>query len=72
MQPVKQGKVQNTKTKQNEFRITPSKWFQTLEKLMEEETVDGKWNVVKEIITKSCQQVLGPTKYYTHKETEKL
>ena len=43
--------------------------FQILEKLMLEETVMGKWKVVmvKEAVTSSCQQVLGPKKY-THKD----
>ena len=61
-------KVYNTtllrdKTKQNQFRITLSNRLQTLEMLMEEETVEEKWKVVKEAVTSSCKQVLGPEKY---------
>ena len=54
-------------TKQNEFRVTLNNRFQAFEKLIEEETAEEKWKVIKEAVTSSCQQVLGPKKY-THKD----
>ena len=38
-----------------------------MERLLEEETVEEKLNVVKEAVIPSCQQVLGATKW-THKD----
>ena len=51
------------KTKQNEFRITLNNRFQTLEKYVEEETVEEKWKMAKEAATSSRRQVLCPNKY---------
>ena len=63
---VNHWKVYNTtlvkyKTKQNEIRITLNNRFQALEKLFGEETLEEQWEVIKETVACSCQQVLGPT-----------
>ena len=65
---MNQQKVYNTtllkdKTRQNEFRITRNDRFRALEKLIEDETVEDQWKMVKETVTSSCQQVLGSKKY---------
>ena len=65
---MNQRKVYNTtllkdKTKQNEFGITLNNRFQPLEKLIEDETVEEQWEMVKEAVTSPCQQVLGSKKY---------
>jgi len=53
--------------KQEEFKVTLSNKFQVLEELLEEGTIEQKWQNVKEAVTSTCQEVLGP-KSYTHKE----
>ncbi|KAL3863347.1 hypothetical protein ACJMK2_005107, partial [Sinanodonta woodiana] len=53
--------------KQEKFKITLSNKFQVLEELLEEETIEDRWKRVKEAVTSTCQEVLGP-KTYTHKE----
>ena len=44
-----------------------SNQFQVLQELIEEETIDTKWKVLKEAVTSSCQEVLG-FQNYRHKE----
>ncbi|KAH3886384.1 hypothetical protein DPMN_010389 [Dreissena polymorpha] len=41
--------------------------LQVLEELLEEGTIEQKWQNVKEAVTSTCQEVLGP-KSYTLKE----
>ena len=53
--------------KQEEFKVTLSNKFQVLEELLEEGTIEQKWQNVKEAVTSTCQEVLG-SKSYTHKE----
>lgn len=53
--------------KQEKFKITLSNKFQVLEEMLEEETIEDRWKRVKEAVTSTCQEVLGP-KTYTHKE----
>ena len=72
-QSENQRKVYDTtllkdETKQHEFRVTLNNRFQAFEKLIEEETAEEKWKVIKEAVTSSCQQVLGPKKNFTHKD----
>ncbi|KAL6459686.1 hypothetical protein MHYP_G00314450 [Metynnis hypsauchen] len=50
-----------------EFKVTFSNKFQVLEDISEEQTIELKWQKVKEVVTSTCQEVLGP-KSYTHKE----
>ena len=47
------------KTKQNEFKITLNNRFQALEKRMEDKTMEEYWEVIKEAVAYSCQQVMG-------------
>ena len=53
--------------KKEEFKVTLSNKFQVLEELLEEETIEQKWQKMKEMMTSTCQEVLGP-KTHTHKE----
>ena len=48
-------------TKQQEFKI------QVLDELFEEDTINEKWQAIKESFTSTCNEVLGPKKQY-HKE----
>ena len=50
----------NDTNKREEFSITLSNKFQVLQKLMEEETFDVKWQRVKGVVTSICNEVLGP------------
>lgn len=54
-------------TKREEFKITLTNKYQVLGELLEEDTIDAKWKTIKEAVTSSCQEVLGPRKY-NHKE----
>jgi hypothetical protein len=56
--------------KKEEFKVTLTNKFQVIEELLEEETIEEKWQKVKEAVTSTCQEVLGP-KSYTHKNTLK-
>lgn len=53
--------------KKEEFKVTLSNKFQVLKEQLEDETIEQKWLIVKEAVTSTCQEVLGP-KSYTHKE----
>ena len=46
--------------KQEEFKVTLSNTFQVLEELLEEGPIEQKWQNVKEAVTSTCQEVLGP------------
>ncbi|KAJ8359590.1 hypothetical protein SKAU_G00161150 [Synaphobranchus kaupii] len=50
-----------------EFKISHSNKFQVLQELLEEETIDEKWQGIKEAVTSTCQGVLG-TKKHSHKK----
>nr|KAG5692145.1 hypothetical protein BaRGS_020693 [Batillaria attramentaria] len=54
-------------TKLHEFQIILSNKFQVLQELLEEETIDETWQGVKEAVTSTCKEVLGPKKF-SHKE----
>nr|KAG5708387.1 hypothetical protein BaRGS_034418 [Batillaria attramentaria] len=54
-------------TKLHEFQIVLSNKFQVLQELLEEETIDETWQGVKEAVTSTCKEVLGPKKF-SHKE----
>ena len=47
--------------KQEEFKVTLSNKFHVLEELLEEGTIEQKWQNVKEAVTSTCQEGLGPT-----------
>ena len=53
--------------KLNEFKLTLTNKFQILQELGNEETVDQNWKSFKEILTTTCEEVLGP-RQQTHKE----
>lgn len=56
--------------KKKEFKITLSNKFQVLQELIEDEeniNIDTRWRGVREALTSTCQEVLGPKKY-NHKE----
>ena len=46
--------------KREEFSITLSNKFQALQELMEEETIDVRWQRVKGAVTSTCSEVLSP------------
>jgi len=50
----------NDTNKREEFSITLSNKFQALQELMEEETIDVRWQRVKGAVTSTCNEVLGP------------
>lgn len=50
----------NDTNKREEFSITLSNKFQAMQKLMEEETIDVRWQRVKGAVTSTCNEVLGP------------
>ena len=50
----------NDTNKREEFSITLSNKFQALQELMEEETIDERWQKVKGAVTSTCNEVLGP------------
>ena len=54
-------------TKQQRFKIVLLDKFQVLEKLLEEETINEKWQAIKESLTSTCMEVLGPKRQH-HKE----
>ena len=61
------GFLKDTQIKE-EFGITLSNKFQALEALTEEaDTLESKWMTIKETVTATCQEVLGPKKPQ-HKE----
>ena len=47
--------------------MTLSNKFQVLQELLEEESIDHKWHGLREALTSTCQEVLGPKKS-DHKE----
>ena len=55
--------------KLNELKITLSSRFQALQNLLKEEetTMEDNWNVTKEALTSTCQEVLGRKEHH-HKE----
>ncbi|KAJ8342710.1 hypothetical protein SKAU_G00326380 [Synaphobranchus kaupii] len=55
------------KPRLEEFKVPLSNKFQVLQELLEEETIDEKWQGIKEAVTSTCQGVLG-TKKHSHKE----
>ena len=57
----------NDTNKREEFSITLSNKFQALQELMEEETIDERWQKVKGALTSTCNEVLGP-RTLKHKE----
>lgn len=59
--------VLKDRTKQEEFKIALANKFQILQDLPEEESIDKRWQGVKEAFTSPCQEVLGPRKL-CHKE----
>ena len=64
----------NDANKWEEFSITHSNKFQALQELMEEETIDLRWQRVKGVVTSTCHEVLG-SRNPNHKRwisTEKL
>ena len=54
-------------TKQQEFKIVLINKFQVLEEKPEGETINEKWQAVKESFTSTCKEVLGSIKQH-HKE----
>ena len=50
-------------TKLEEFKISLSNKFQVLHELLEEETINRKWQGVKDAVSSTCQEVLGPKKH---------
>ena len=54
-------------THREEFKLTLSNKFQVLQELLEEESIDHKWHGLREALTSTCQEVLGPKKT-DHKE----
>ncbi|KAH3752576.1 hypothetical protein DPMN_187197 [Dreissena polymorpha] len=52
---------------QEEFKVIFSNKFQVLEELLQEETMEQKWQKVKVAVTSTYQEVLGPKSYF-HKE----
>ena len=54
-------------TQQQEFKVMLINKFQVLEELLEKETINEKWQAVKESFTSTCEEVLGPRKQH-HKE----
>nr|KAG5707099.1 hypothetical protein BaRGS_011810 [Batillaria attramentaria] len=56
-------------SKQQEFKVSLSNRFQALQDLLEVEhgTLESKWEGIKEAVTETCQEVLGPKKHQ-HKE----
>ena len=50
----------NDTNKPEEFSITLSNKFQVLQELMEEETIDERWQRVKGAVKYTCKEVLGP------------
>ncbi|MBN3278047.1 CFDP2 protein, partial [Polyodon spathula] len=50
-------------TKLEQFTISLSNKFQVLQELLEEETIDEKWQGVKEALSSTCQEVLGIKKH---------
>ena len=55
------------KVKQEEFKITLSNKFQVLHELLEDDTIDEKWDGFKKTVQSTCQEVLG-NKKHVHKE----
>ena len=54
-------------TKQQEFKIVLVNKFQVLYQMLKEETINEKWQAIKESFTLTCKEVLGPKKQH-HKE----
>ncbi|KAK7095834.1 hypothetical protein V1264_005198 [Littorina saxatilis] len=54
-------------TKMQDFKIALSNKFEVLQEILEEETIDKQWQGVKEAVTSTCREVLGPLKR-SHKE----
>ena len=50
----------NDTNKHKEFSITLSNKFQAMQELMEEKTIDVRWQRVKGAVTSTCHEVLGP------------
>ena len=55
------------KAKHEEFKITLTNKFQVLQEMLDEETIDRKWQRMKEAVQTTCQEVLGNRKQ-AHKE----
>lgn len=53
-------------TKLQEFKITLTNKFEVLKELIEDESLEEKWQEVKTVVS-TCQEVLGPKKH-NHKE----
>ena len=49
----------NDTNKREDFSITLSNKFKALQELMEEETIDERWQKVKGAVTSTCNEVLG-------------
>ena len=54
-------------TKQQVFKTVLLNKFQVLDELLEEETINEKWQTIKESLTPTCKEVLGPKEQH-HKE----
>ena len=54
-------------TRQQEFNSVLLNKFQVLEELLEEDTINDKWQATRESFTSTCKEVLGPEKQH-HKE----
>jgi len=61
VQQTDTNKLVEDTNKQEEFNIALFK-FHVLQELLEEEVNYGRWQRVKEVVTSTCQEVLGPTK----------
>ena len=56
----------NDAVKLNEFKVTLSNKYKVLEELVDDE-IDDQWNKIKETLTTTCQEILGPLRRQ-HKE----
>ena len=52
--------------KQQDFKTALLNKFQVLEELLEEDTINVKWQAIKESFTSTCKEVLGPKKQNHH------
>ena len=50
----------NDTTKQQQFKIALLKNFRALDELLEEKTINEKWQTISESFTSTCKDVLGP------------
>ena len=54
-------------TKQQEFKIMFLNKFHVLDKLLEKEAINEKWQAIRKSLTSTCKEVLGPKNQH-HKE----